>query len=475
MIVIELVPASIPRQPGEGLDVDVHVRNNGAETEVMNPAALRATPLWRLRELRSGMDHVTGNEQGYAPPPGQPERLRLAPGESWNGRVLIKSVNVSLTPGPWAVSLMLAVDGGVEESPPCIVHVADWAIGAADVGWGMSGDSSPSGDALMVQRTGTAKPALYHMNWRDDDSDRSGTGAETPIRLGTLGPNATDPLVPVRDGPFWSDASQWFLWREGASIHARGMGGEQQELTLPEAPTALLRPALQRMNDDILVFALSANRRQLVRLLFSHDNSKPPARAEEIDLPVVAAHGSAVFSPSGSVLVGLSAEKTDGGCELLVIDQGGLAPPRLASWTNVSLVPGAPPALSFDDDGGSRIAALVSSDDGIALAEARFSPALNAVPTVSLLPLGGRGTVPIGGAVLYAAPHAHAHTHEHRANFHAVICLADHSFMRLGVDGTLEAVTYEASPVPPFCLVHAGHGALLLCCDPLLGPYLTDA
>jgi len=486
MIVIELLPTSVECQPGEGLTVEVRLRSVGKEAEVANPAALRAAPRWRLIQLPEGTEYVAGNEQGYAPPPGQPERLRLATGDGWNGTVIFKSANVPLTPGSWAISLLLPVDGVVEESPPCIIRVADWAIAAADAGWGVPGEDEHYGDTLMLQQAAGAKPGLYRMGWRDDDSDRTGTGAETPIPLGNVGFNATDPLVPVRDGPFWMDTAQWFLWREGAAIIARSMIGECQELTLSEAPAALLRPALQRLEDDILVLALSADRRQLMRLRFSHDNSKQPECTEAINLPLAATGGTAAFAPDGTVLVGLSAGTPGGGCALVLIGRGGLATPRVATWSGVALVPGAQIGLTLDQDGAVRLGALVAGGDGIFLLEARFPLELDGVPGVGLLPLAGMGTEPVGGAVLYGPPQPddqasedetanNGAAHKIEPSRHVVIHLADDTFLRLGASGSLEAVTYEATPVPPFCLVNSGHGALLLVCDPRLGPYMTDA
>lgn len=480
MIVIELLPTSAERQPGEGLEVDVHLRNGGVEAEVTNPAALRATPLWRLIQLPDGTEYVTGNEQGYAPPPGQPERLRLATGESWDGRVIIRSADVPLTPGPWAVTLLLSVDGAVEEGPPCIARVADWAIGAAGAGWGVPGENEEQGDTLMLQRPATSKPALYRMPWRDDDSDRTGTGAATPIMLGTVGPEAADPLVPVRDGPFWIDTAQWFLWREGATIFARGMGGERQELTLPEAPAALLRPALQRVNDDILVLALSADRQRLDRCVFSHDGSTLPIVAGDLALPVAVSAGTAAFAKDGDVLVGLSGA-TPEGTALLLIDRGGAGTPRVVVLPAATPIPDAAPALLVHPDGTVVLGTLVSTETGIAVAEARFAQDSNATPAVVARPLGESGAHPIGGAMLYSAPHGTAETHGAGGgtadwpSLRVVIRLADGTLLRLGLDGTLNPATYEAPPVPPLILVPASHGAWLLCCDPRLGPFMVEA
>src|SRR5262245_22975328 len=125
-------------QPRRGLQVHVRLRNSGAPAEVPNPAALRASPSWRLSPWSDqpgpeGLGRVFGNAQGYAPPPGEPERLTLD-GEGWDGTVPINADNAQVTPGEWALSLLLPVAGVVQESPSCKVRVAGWSILAADAG-----------------------------------------------------------------------------------------------------------------------------------------------------------------------------------------------------------------------------------------------------------------------------------------------------------------------------------------------------
>jgi hypothetical protein len=464
--------------------VQVRLRNDGAPAEVLNPAALRASPSWRLapwpdEDVAPGSGRVFGNEQGYAPPPGEPERLTLDTGKGWDGTVTINADNAQVTPGEWALSLLLTVDGVVQESPSCKVRVAGWSIVAADAGFGVPALGRQNGDTLLLQGEGGAR-ILYRMPWQEEDSDRTGHGGEEPIPLITVDPEAADPLVPVRDGAFFGDPARWLLWREGATVRAFGTAGEPQTLVLPEPPATLLRPALQRTGGDILLLALSADRRRLDRLIFSRDASTLPLVADGLALPVAVSAGTAAFAKDGDVLVGLSGATSEG-TALLLIDRGGAGTPRVVVLAAATPIPDAAPALLVNPDGSVVIGALVSTEAGIAVAEARF-PADPFAMAVVARPLGQQsGAPPISGAMLYSAARVGAEADgaggdsSNGPSVHIVVRLADGTLLRLDPDGTLNPTTYEAPPVVPLILVPASHGALLLCCDPLVGPFMAEA
>lgn len=345
----------------------------------------------------------------------------------------------------------------------------NWRIVAADAGFGVPAAGVQQGDVLLLQGGNAGARTLYRMPWFDDDSDRTGHGGPEPILLRSVGANAADPLVPVRDGPFWLDAQRWLLWREGATVHALGTAGEHQTLTLAETPAALLRPALQRSGDDILVLALSANRRRLDQLGFSRTTKTPPRLLGAIALPLAVRAGTAAFAAGAPPLIALSAA-TATGTTVLLLHAGKAATPRMVAVSGATLVPDAPPALLPDADGGALVGLLVSTDAGIALAEARFPSDQAAPATIQLRGLGRFAGKPAGGAVLYD-PSADA-----RGRLvYLLIRLADGTLLRLGAGAALERTAFESPPVAPLVLVPRADGALVLCCDPRLGPFMAEA
>jgi hypothetical protein len=78
-------------------------------------------------------------------------------------------------------------------------------------------------------------------------------------------------------------------------------------------------------------------------------------------------------------------------------------------------------------------------------------------------PLGSSDVPAVGGVLRYGE------------SLCVVLRLADSTLLHVGDDGSLEPTTYEAPPVTPLTLVPSGHGALLLCCDPWLGPFMAEA
>src|SRR5262245_48587692 len=109
-LAIDVSPTAAVRQPGEGLELRVRLANPGAAVDVNNPAALREEPRWRIARVPGTAGVVVSNQQGWGPPEGQPERLALSQGSTWDGSVFISDSNAQLAPGDWAVSLLLRVN-----------------------------------------------------------------------------------------------------------------------------------------------------------------------------------------------------------------------------------------------------------------------------------------------------------------------------------------------------------------------------
>jgi hypothetical protein len=372
-----------------------------------------------------------------------------------------------------AAALVTPQDAWAEDRPqrgPTVpAQSTNWRILAADAGFGVPGNGAHQGDALMLRGGSAGAMTLYRMPWQDSDADRPERGGAEPILLQSVSANASDPLVPVRDGPFWSDPSRWLLWREGATVHALGTAGERQVLTLGAVPGALLRPALQRSGGEILVIALSADRRRLEPVQFARTTATAPRRLDAITLPLPVAAGTVGFATGGATLIGLSAA-TARGTTMLLLQPGESVTPRMVSLPGAVPVPDAAPALSSDADGGALLGQLVQTSEGIGLAEARFPADSTRAATIEPRLLGRLSAKAVGGAVLYGAS-----TEGRSRPVRLLVRLADGALQRLGSDGALESTAFEGPPVPPLVLVPRGDGALVLCCDPRLGPFMGEA
>jgi hypothetical protein len=335
---------------------------------------------------------------------------------------------------------------------------AGWSVMMADAGYGVPRSGGQEGDILLLQ-TGADRPGLYRTPWAEPRGDGPAPGGIPPIFLAKVGDTATDPLVPVRDGPFQSDPARWLLWREGAVVHALGTAGETRALTLPQPPATLLRPALQREGGDVLAFALAADRRRVLILRFPRAGGSAFV-TDTLTLPLAAESGTSAFTPDGGVLLGLSA--VSGGDTRLMLGRMAASALRSAVIPKVQPVPHAQPALLAGADDAAVVAALVMTANGLALAEARFGA--TGEPAVSLRPLGRTAAAPVRAALLYRADAAWPS---------AVIGLGDGTLLFLTAQGELAPMPPHAKPAANLVLVPAKRGALLLCIDRQRGPVMV--
>ncbi len=345
---------------------------------------------------------------------------------------------------------------------------ADWSIVAADAGFGTVTSGDQLGDILIVRNEGGGRRALWRMPWFEDESDHVGHDDSAAVRLRAVGQNAIDPMVPVRDGQFWRDDRHGWLWREGAVVHALGAAAEHRTLILPGPPAAVLHPALHRSEGDLLVFSLSANRRRLDRLVFPRQTTVRPRIAASVALPLAVSAGTAAFGLGQSVLTGLSAASA-GGTMFLLIDHAADGTPRQAVLRNAVPVTHAAPALRVEEDGSATLGVLVTTQTGIALAEAHFPVDRAAAPTVVQVHVGRFAAKPVAAALRYSSIAQSLHP-----RFYALVQLADRTLLHADVNGALVAARFEAPPVMPPVLVPTSHGAYALCCDPRTGPVMAN-
>ena len=480
MLTITLAPGPAALPGGECL-LQVTLHNDGEALELANPAALLHEPRWRLTHLPGGTAVEASNWQNFAPPAGQLPRLQLAAGGHWQATLPLRLPQGQRGPGLWQAQLLMSTPQGVVASEPCLLQVQDWQLRGGDAQHGAPPFGEIEGDALLLHHSGR----LYRMLWAADDSFRRGHGGAEPLALLDVAPDACDLLVPARDAPFWSDPARWLLWREGAVVHAVGTSGQRQALTLPKPPAMLLRPALQRDQGPVEVFALAAERREVLRLHLDRAASTPPQVVQTLDLPLPVAAGCAAFAPNSGSLLGLVAA-VDGGVALLLYRDSGL---QQARWEGGGLLPACAPTVRAHADSSVHVAALAQHGAEVLIVSARFGS--DGATLVQSTPIGTAATPVVAGALVLVPAHAahadqddddgdvHGHGHNHGSHgarlAYVVLELADGTWMRLGDDGLLEAAEFEAPPVHPLTLAVGGHGAFVLACDAALGPFMAEA
>lgn len=341
---------------------------------------------------------------------------------------------------------------------------APCSIVAADIGFGVPRGGAEQGDLLFLRDGGARQ--LYRMAWRETTGDRPLSG-ESALLLHNVERNATDPRVPIRDAPFFSDSARWMIWREDATVHAEASTGNRQTLRLNETPHGLLRPSLQRSGGDVFVFALSADRTRVDQLRFPRAGASPASIAPSVALGDGVDAATVGFAGDAMRLATVRASAGTTTIRLLTFENA--LPPRSVAAAGATPIPDTEPVLASSATGDAVVAVLVATDTGIAIAEATF-PRDRSAPTMAVRAIGRLRAAPVAGALRYRsaldAPPRVAR---------AVVRIADGTFARLNDAGVLEPANYPAPPVVPIVLAPAVRGALILCCDPTSGPLVAEA
>lgn len=498
---IALSPSRPVFQPRHEIHVTVSIRNEGtAEIVLPNPAALRASPAWRLQPWSTdGHGRVFGNQMGFAPPPGQPEKLTLPPGADWSGPVWFDLGDLNPMAGDWALSLLLPLDGEVVESPPCKISIAEWSVAAGAAGHGVMPDALSRGDSLVLQ-AGPGPYTLCRMPWIEDDTDRTGPNMAPAVPLLEVAADATDLAVPTMDGPFWIDPLHWWIWREGASIHAADNILRRQRLDLPEPPACLLPTVLRRPQSDLTLAILAADRLSASIIHMSRDASVPPSIASNISFPGPAAAATLSYIPGGGPR--LTAYLTVDGVAVIQLCVPGEGR-REVKGPRAEAIPNGAVAIHTGPDGTVFAATLARDDDVLLLLEAEFPADPDDAPSVAVTRLDwpedppgvllSTPFIPEGFTLVYGgepeeppAPgdddddeEATDDGEEAEDPYYpppprGLIELGDRRLLRLDPGRFLHWVELEGEPVRPFVAMPTTEGGALLCVSPLLGPFIAE-
>lgn len=326
-----------------------------------------------------------------------------------------------------------------------------WAdLAGGDVGYGAPVNGTLHGDVLLLRREPDASQTLHRWPWSERMRE-SDTG-ETPRQLIAVSAAATDPLVPVREGPFLQDPVRWKLWREGRTVHAIDSALRHQTLRLDE-PVSLVGPALQRSGGDVCVFALAEQRQRLLQLALPRAGDGVALVARTVDLPLPVGQACAALGAAGRFAVGFWT-RTPVGLELAIEDGKSLQRATVAGM----LRPLSKPALT-SGAAGLCLAVVAQGLDGVVLM--RFTAGQSTVEVMPM-PMPATSRTPLAAVVFGTAgqPVVFALT-------------SDGCGFRLTPGSAPEPVRLIAPPLQPLVLVPGTRGGWVLCCDPSSGPVMA--
>ncbi len=327
-----------------------------------------------------------------------------------------------------------------------------WANVIGDVGYGAPVNGTMQGDALLLRREPDTSQTLHRWPWSERRTEAD-TG-ETTRQLIAVPATATDPLVPVREGPFLQDPVRWKLWRDGSTVHAIDSALRRQALRLDE-PASLVRPALQRSGGDVAVFALAAHRRRLLQLTLPRAGDGVARVARTIELPLPVGEACAALGEAGRFAVGFWTQTADR-LELGIEDGKSLQRAAVAGiWRALSR-----PALTCGA-AGLRLAVVAHGlDGGVVLVQ--FSAGQRAAEMMPM-PMPATSITPLATALVFGP-----------AGQPLVFALmADGHGFRLTPGSAAEPVSIVAPPLQPLVFVSGTRGGWLLCCDPSSGPVMA--
>jgi hypothetical protein len=207
---------------------------------------------------------------------------------------------------------------------------------------------------------------LYQAILREERPDLGEVGLAKMIFVAPAGPNSTGVIAPWANHNHMESFLNRFGWQAGALLGIEGLAGSRGlRLTLPEAPSEILRPALMSDSGDVDVLTLSANRASLSMVRFP--NPRPGAEAKllwtlPLQSPALATRAAIAPRSAGARRYALIIV-SDGSTEsrMILVESGAdQATPTLREGVlpGATPLPGSEPGITVAADGTVHASAL---------------------------------------------------------------------------------------------------------------------
>ncbi|PSM31388.1 hypothetical protein [Haliangium sp. UPWRP_2] len=363
---------------GEDITIGIEMENRGsARVQIPDPEMnTSAQPVYELRgpgpqdvlhfDFRSCV-HKHGFALGAS---AETPLLDLAPTAKHAASLDLSALVPGLGPGRYTFSARLTWNGLDIKSPPLPFSIDPLKDRERGFHFGLAQPvgTPPELYAAWLHAAAGATP-LFLASCGERRPELGGLSPRSVVRIGELGPSASDVLVPWTAHSRFEDLIGWVLWREGRELCGLPtMSGGPLRMTLPFVPAFFVLPPLESRAHTVELFLIggpSARALAMVRVL--HAGIASPPRGSvlwTIELPEPAL-AAAVAAPLASfdlvrhlAIVSATAEETRV-CHF-VVEEG--RPPRQlehAQFQGWTASKDAPPALLADESGGARVSLLL--------------------------------------------------------------------------------------------------------------------
>ena len=325
-----------------------------------------------------------GPASAVAPEPAAMATLSLGPGQTVETTLPLHTFVKLTRPGRYRFTAQLQWKGRSVRSAPVEFTVEEPV--REELSLGLDVPTLPSAGVwvLSLEPNG-GSPRLNETYFVESRPDLGETDKHLERPLLTPGSQASDPLTPWANHDRTEQLYTWHAWREGTDLVASVPLSPVSRVTLEAAPSAMVRPALMSQAEQLHLFAVSQDGRQLIHAHFMPPKepgaSPQGTRLEDVVLPGVIQMARAALAPprAGGAPHVLAVTQEEQLTLHLLRVAGKTAQKR---FSPVSL-PGAQallrsePDVWIDNKGEAWVALLVGTEpeqNGFALVEARFTP-----------------------------------------------------------------------------------------------------
>jgi hypothetical protein len=482
MIVYDVSPLRASFIRGEEVQFRIHIINNGPlPFEFPDPGIAAASqPVHWLKSpdapepVRFTSRMRLQGETTIAP--GTDEQLITVPaGGQWAHVFALNSVADVSKPGEYSFGSQLDWGDTHLHSEEKNFAITPMKIQSIAVGQGTLPFLSAEGSGAFIQESGAHRD-LYVFGFREMRPSIGEAKAEKPIHRITVGPTATDVLLPWRNTPFFDELIQWVVWREGSMVRMLASNSTAPlSVEIPDGIGGFVQPAVKSRGGVAEVLVQSPDRRKITLLTFPHGEGEGfTARTEwQINLPEVPTEIRMALAPvaSGSRRhIAFAVQHPDG---ISIFQSQYAAGGKPEKFESVELRPGkmlvnSPIAVFAGVDGVVHVSVIIVTNEqthSCAIAEGTFDRSGKPNGPMTVKQLGSLPGVLVGGTQFYVEKEGAVGRHD------VVIAIEGNRLFRTDGEGEMVPVSEEGMPIKPLILIPGKQSSYLLYWDINRGLY----